>query len=264
MSLDKNEIRKAYLKKARQLHPDRLQIQRLSIAAKDDNETEGEIITTTKVAAAAAAIETTSTADTTFDELHQAYIHLTEEDGIGDQVNPAHSLNRMLRYVNSVGSSNVNANKNDNDNDNNDEKKDNDNDANDGDSDSDDSSFFKARLIAVLLEYGDKGIDLSNVKKKWKQVWPKIPFPSQQQQQDDDGNDNDDNDEKNKVITIIPLVDFLLQKAGDVIRIERIGNKNRRVIVHAKHHFGLNSKENILREGSITKSKAAGVVEEKV
>jgi len=33
-------------------------------------------------------------------------------------------------------------------------------------------------LIAVLLEYGDKGLDLSNVKKKWKQVWPDNPFPN--------------------------------------------------------------------------------------
>ena len=215
----------------------------------NNNQIKGEIITKTPAVAAA------STA--TFDELHQAYIHLTEEDGIGDQVNPAHSLNRMLRYVNSVGNVNVNVSKNNNDNDD-DEKNENDNNTNDAgnvdvDPDDDSSSFFKARLIAVLLEYGDKGIDLSNVKKKWKQVWPKIPFPSQQQHQQN----NDDNDQKNKVITAtIPLVDFLLQKAGDVIRIERIGIKNRRVIVHAKHHFGFSSKEHILREGSITKATA--------
>ena len=49
------------------------------------------------------------------------------------------------------------------------------------DGEEEDDSFFKARLVAVLLEYGDKGIDLSNVKKKWKQVWPEVPFPSQQQ-----------------------------------------------------------------------------------
>ena len=183
-------------------------------------------------------------------------------------MNPAHSLNRMLRYVNSVGSVsvNVNDNKNDENVNDDDEKKDNKNDADNVDVDSDDddssssSSFFKARLIAVLLEYGDKGIDLSNVKKKWKQVWPKIPFPSQQQQQhqqDNDGKNDNDYDQKNKVITTtIPLVDLLLQKAGDVIRIERIGTKNRRVIVHAKHHFGFSSKEHILREGSITKATA--------
>ena len=259
LALDKNEIRNAYLKKARQLHPDRLQVQRLSITKDDDdNQMEGEIITKTP----AAAIERATSTDATFDELYQAYIHLTEEDGIGDQVNPAHSLNRMLRYVNSVGSVsvNVNDNKNDKNVNDDDEKKDDKNDADNVDVDSDDddsssSSFFKARLIAVLLEYGDKGIDLSNVKKKWKQVWPKIPFPSQQQHQQN--NDDNDNDQKNKVITAtIPLVDFLLQKAGDVIRIERIGNKNRRVIVHAKHHFGFSSKEHILREGSITKATA--------
>lgn len=134
----------------------------------------------------------------------------------------------------------------------------------DNDCNNDDSSFFKARLVAVLLEYGDKGIDLSNVKKKWKQVWPKIPFPSQHQMIHEDKNDSDEDDDdsveeekqqqqqnsmNNNSKKIIPLSHFLLQNAGDVIRLERIGEKNRRVIVHvAKHQYSSNSKENILRE----------------
>ena len=97
-------------------------------------------------------------------------------------------------------------------------------------------------------------------------MWPKIPFPSQYQiiekKKNDnkkDGDFNGDvneenrqqqrkmmNDNSNK--RLIQLADFLVQKAGDVIRLERVGRKDRRVIVHvAKHQHGFNSKEDILR-----------------
>ena len=66
-----------------------------------------------------------------------------------------------------------------------------------------DDSCFKARLIAVLLEYGDKGLDLSNVKKKWKQVWPKEPFPNEEEKQ--------------------KISDFLMERAGDVIELVHDG-----------------------------------------
>lgn len=245
--VDKNKIRKAYLKRARILHPDR------------DNVPEGH--------SNAESGDNAAKYDTTFHELYKAYIHLTEEDGIGDQYNPAHSLNLMLRYVNnvvpdSVRKSNSHRCITKNENIRHDNIVENSHDGND------DSSFFKARLLAVLLEYGDKGIDLSNVKKKWKQVWPKIPFPSQYQIIEKKKNDNKKdsdfdadvdvneenrqqqrkmmNDNSNK--RLIPLADFLVQKAGDVIRLERVGRKDRRVIVHvAKHQHGFNSKEDILR-----------------
>ena len=83
-----------------------------------------------------------------FDALQTAYRHLTVEQGRGSQSNPAHSLNLMIK----VSAADSEASSNDND-------------------------LFQARLIAVLLEYGDKGIDLSNLRKKWKQVWPHSSFP---------------------------------------------------------------------------------------
>jgi hypothetical protein len=60
------EIRKAYLEKAQKVHPDRRQ-------------------------------PTSKTIDDTsdFDVLHNAYIHLMEEGGNGNQSNPAHSLNAL-------------------------------------------------------------------------------------------------------------------------------------------------------------------------
>jgi hypothetical protein len=32
-----------------------------------------------------------------------------------------------------------------------------------------------------LLEYGDRGLDLSNLKKKWNQVWPDVSLESYRQ-----------------------------------------------------------------------------------
>jgi ankyrin repeat protein len=150
------EIRKAYLKQARKLHPDKRQ---------EDESSKEEF---------------------EFDELRKAYLHLTEHGGRGMQSNPAHSLHLMLQ-VSGV------------------EEKNNDDDSNDDQ----EASFFKARLIAVLLEYGDMGLDLSNVKKKWNQVWPDKPFPEYQ--------DATSGAKKGS------LTQFLEAKAGDVVRIESDG-----------------------------------------
>lgn len=139
------DIRKAYLGKAREFHPDRLVCNAMSD-------------------------------DATFDTIRKAYEHLTVGGGNGSQCNPAHSLNLMLQATNhesrTVG-------------------------------EMDDDDCFKARLIAVLLEYGDKGLDLCNFKKKWKQVWPEVPFPQEAE--------NEGRRRKGG------LSAFILQKAGDVV-----------------------------------------------
>ena len=140
-SSSRREIRKAYMEKARLLHPDR------------QRDCRGDGVND-------------------FHALHKAYVHLLQEDGHGNQSNPAHSLNLMLQ-VSGLQSK------------------------------LEDDSCFKARLIAVLLEYGDKGLDLSNVKKKWKQVWPKEPFPNEEEKQ--------------------KISDFLMERAGDVIELVHDG-----------------------------------------
>jgi DnaJ-domain-containing protein 1 len=149
----RQDIRKAYLERARQFHPDRNQ--------------HGDT-------------------GTTFEAIHEAYTHVMKENGYGNQSNPSHSLNLMLQ-VSGLH-----------------EKED----ESDGKIASD-STCFKARLVAVLLEYGDKGLDLSNVKKKWKQVWPKEPFPD-----DTDASTN----------RKIPLSEFLKERAGDVIDLVQDGS----------------------------------------
>lgn len=147
------EIRKSYLSKAKECHPDKKNI--------DNDSIDG---------------------DGKFAQLHQAYRHLMEEHGRGTQRNPAHSLHLMLQVANN--SSGEAKNENDNN--------------------GDDSSCFKARLLAVLLEYEDKGMDLSNIKKKWNQVWG-VPFPEEYTS----------NQKK------MSMSDVLLQRAADVIRLER-------------------------------------------
>ena len=167
-----DELRKAYLSKAKEVHPDRI----------------GDDLERNK-----------------FQELQQAYIHLTETKGYGNQRNPAHSLNLMLKVAEDndsvIGTSK-------------------------GDADTtplasdDGASCFKARLLAVLLEYGDKGIDLSIIKKKWRQIWgPDEPFPSQYQEFRSKSNTSSSTSKKIRQNKKIPLSELLLEKAGDVVRI---------------------------------------------
>lgn len=127
-----------------------------------------------------------------FDTLQKAYVHLMEKDGRGNQSNPSHSLNLMLQVS---GCQQTTATV----------------------SEMEDDSCFKARLIAVLLEYGDKGLDLSNIKKKWKQVWPQEPFPSI-------------DEKKNKKPS---LSEFLVERAGDVIQL--VNDEKGCVRVYAKN-----------------------------
>jgi hypothetical protein len=100
-----------------------------------------------------------------FDAIVKAYQHLTLQQGRGSQSNPAHSLKLMLQQVSSSSSSSSSSS--------------------DAAStlsvvaEEKDDDCFKARLVAVLLEYGDRGLDLSNLKKKWQQVWPDTAFPVQ-------------------------------------------------------------------------------------
>jgi ankyrin repeat protein len=168
------DIRKAYLKRARELHPDR----------------NGEI-------PSAESLATTSNSDHEFDALNKAYRHLVDEGGKGSQSNPAHSLKLMLQHVSATNKSNTSISENE-------------------PVDESPASLFKARLIAVLLEYGDKGLDLSNVKKKWRQVWPDEAFPEYV------------NNKRRS------LSEFLVAEAGDAIYLRKDENDVLRVF--SRHH----------------------------
>jgi len=85
------------------------------------------------------------------DELQKSYHHLIVDKGKGTQANPAHSLPLMIQMLEGTnlparGTETIDV-------------------------------CFEARLVAVISEFGEKGLDLSNLRKKWSQVWPKVPFP---------------------------------------------------------------------------------------
>ena len=115
-----------------------------------------------------------------FDQIRKAYEHLTRDEGIGKQTNPTHSLKLMLELSGE---------------------------ATDEES-SEHKDFFKARLVSVLLEYGDNGLDLSNVRRKWTQVWPNTPCPW-------DFREMRNGRPKRKGV----LLDYIRQCAGDIVDI---------------------------------------------
>ena len=159
-SLSDDEIRRAYLSKARLSHPDKCG----------------------------------SNGD--FDAIRKAYEHLTVHDGVGNQSNASHSLKLMLTAISQDECDHAKY--------------------------KNDQSVFKAQLLSVLLEYGDKGIELSNIKKKWKQVWPQTPFPTKC---------SDDESKKN-----LRMLDFIKANAGDVVNIKRAESRCG-YIVHPKECF---------------------------
>ena len=165
------EIRRAYLNKAKLLHPDK----RIYSSDHPTSTDRSDIIKDDNV---------------DFQTLKEAYDHLIHHNGIGRQSNPSHSLNMMIDMLESKGI----------------ERAHNDECADKG------LGIFKAQLLSVLLEYGDKGLDLSNIRKKWKQVWPTTPFPCFQ----------DEN--KNQINTRLnggrkSLTEFIQEHAGDVVDI---------------------------------------------
>ena len=145
--------------------------------------------------------------DHEFDALHKAYHHLVDAGGRGNQSNPAHSLNLMLEHVNAAAQ-----------------------DSGKNHTDRDDVSLFKARLIAVLLEYGERGLDLSNVKKKWKQVWPDEPFP-----------DYSAEEVTGKTSKKTTLSEFLQVQAGDVVEFVKDGSGMTRLL--PKHTMSLHQSQ---------------------
>jgi hypothetical protein len=77
--------------------------------------------------------------------------------------------------------------------------------------------LFKPRLIAVLLEYGEKGIHLSNIPKVWDKVWPGNPLP-------DIDFSNSKNDRKlkqasNRKRKKGQLLKFIEQNCGDIVHV---------------------------------------------
>ncbi len=172
--MKEDEIRKAYLEKARKCHPDRLNTD--GSRAPDTDE---------------------------FQRVKKAFDHLMRGGIATKQKNPAHSIQLLLELQ---GRSNDH------------------NEVTVVGDENEDMKLFKTRLIAVLLEYGDKGVDLSNISKKWKQVWPDVKFPNVTE-------NTPGNSGKRKKGQ---LLRFIQEHAGDVINVSRREGSSGSVIISAK------------------------------
>jgi Ankyrin repeats (3 copies) len=125
-------VRQAYLRQARATHPDRQ----------------------SSVDPLASRTSTSSTPTDAFAAVCRAYHHLTVEQGRGQQHNPMHSVRLFLLPFESLSDGEQITT-----------------DAGEAFAPGTNDDCFPTRLLAVLNEYGDAGLSVSNLKKKWKQVW---------------------------------------------------------------------------------------------
>ncbi|CAK9049053.1 unnamed protein product [Durusdinium trenchii] len=85
-----------------------------------------------------------------FSRLHQAYRHLTRDHGCGAQSNPRHEQHLMLQWTY----------------------------GHEGDVEAQtEMQMFKSRLLTVIGEFGEKGLPLSSLRKKYAQVWSGSALP---------------------------------------------------------------------------------------
>ncbi|KAL7542106.1 hypothetical protein ACHAXR_011530, partial [Thalassiosira sp. AJA248-18] len=95
--------------------------------------------------------------DNDFVKIKSAYEHLTKDGGMGTQKNPKYDELKLLedhRRMNDTFDDSV--------------KETNEND-----------DLFMARLIAVISDYGDDGFPVSLIARRWNQIWPDRPFPTE-------------------------------------------------------------------------------------
>ena len=92
-----------------------------------------------------------------FIKIKQAYEHLTKQNGMGTQKNPKYDELKLLECQKEMKDA-----------------------AGSGCSDDDDDEdLFVARLIAVITDYGEKGFPVGLLSRRWNQIWPDRPFPTE-------------------------------------------------------------------------------------
>lgn len=147
---DRQAIKRAYHKAARELHPDRI----LNTNSCENKEGSKESTNTAMTESRLAE----------FTKLTKAYRHLMDENGDGSQCNPKHKLPLLLTATaaeTTIHDTSIAVN------------------GSPSSLDTPDSSDrFAAQLTAVVTEYNNKGLDISNLRKKWKQLWPENEFPA--------------------------------------------------------------------------------------
>ncbi|KAL7575558.1 hypothetical protein ACA910_020134 [Epithemia clementina (nom. ined.)] len=153
---DRHAIKVAYHTAARLLHPDRA----VRLASGSSEE----------------ALSAKNRRVRDFATLTKAYRHFMDEGGVGSQCNPKHDLPLLLTSFDSIlargveietaaaaASSSAGGGTGKHTCIRNSERR---------------GDRFASQLTAVVLEYGNKGLDLSNLRKKWRQLWPETDFPA--------------------------------------------------------------------------------------
>ena len=166
---DLDDVRRRFVELARESHPDgrARRLRRRGGDHEDDGDSAGDD-----------GVGKDSTADD-FVRIRAAYEHLTKEGGMGAQSNPKYDEVKLLedrrRIVNEVGDNG--------DGGGGDTSSDVDGIAVavavDGGGGDDDDDLFMARLIAVISDYGDSGFPVALIARRWNQIWPDRPFPSE-------------------------------------------------------------------------------------
>ena len=138
-------IRAAFFACARRLHPDRQPLR--------DEDDDAEAL----VGAVGGGAEVAAD----FEAARAAYEHLTRDGGVGRQANPTHSLRAMLQATSTGGGASGGG----------------------VPPEREAARYFKARLLAVVHEYGSEGIPIGSLRRKFAQVWrhegAEVPPPAE-------------------------------------------------------------------------------------
>ena len=97
-----------------------------------------------------------------FVKIKAAYEHLTKEAGMGAQRNPKFDELKLLEDHRRMNNNNSDDTRSDI-----------------SDDTGGDDDMFIARLIAVISDYGDDGFPVSLIARRWNQIWPDRPFPTE-------------------------------------------------------------------------------------
>ena len=150
-----------------------------------------------------------------FIKIKQAYEHLTKENGIGTQKNPKYDELKLIECQKEMKDAS-------------------------GCDDGDDDDLFVARLIAVITDYGEKGFPVGLLSRRWNQIWPDRPFPTEYiiERSIKCHENNSDGDGPGKMVIQkkVKLVKYLKWKCrGSPVRFHQTGGEVLAMIDNKKH-----------------------------
>ncbi|KAL7495239.1 hypothetical protein ACHAWT_004711 [Skeletonema menzelii] len=157
-----------------------------------------------------------------FIKIKQAYEHLTKKNGMGTQKNPKYDELKLLECQKEVKHASGNCDYG-------------------NDDDDDDDDLFVARLIAVITDYGEKGFPVGLLSRRWNQIWPDRPFPTEYiiersiKCHAKDGSGGDDDTGKMVIQKKVKLVKWLKWKCrGTKVQFHQTGGEVLAVIDNMK------------------------------